>query len=365
MHKVISTWFFDVNWVFRYIVVVLAFYAPCIFSAYRNGSLMTATAGTPIPFASDYTFHIIWALAIPLFLTLVPGYYDAASEIGSASSGNTSTWMVVAGERISVIHESRGWLLTGLSVAALITAFIAFMNIRSFRSPASSPANSWWLPDGKFVLATWVFFGLCFIVAAVGLTLICRYCASIFVLRSLAGQHELLPDVASSSSTVSAFFTQFLITMLPPLLIPVLVVLTRVYRGGLAPNDFVTIFNAFVVPVCVLLILFIPVEFSRIPQKSRAARKQHLSEIDQQLQGAAVAIVEGHAGAGSTDDEIRAKIDQLEWKKKSIQANYPVWPIDFAKLAKEGSIVLGVLLSLATCMGLLLRFYMKIRLTGR
>ena len=180
-------WFYSIKWYYQYFILVGIIYSPAIVLTWIGGTLIKCEkTQCDISFIFDFTFHIIWLLAIPLFFVLVKWFY---SEANAAFESLANTTPAIVSEqlktRIVSFHRSPIPVTIGCIVGVLSAGTIAFLNLRSLRVgiEVGKTTWSWWLPSGQFCPATVFFFVICGLVTCGGLIVITRYVHGILSIR--------------------------------------------------------------------------------------------------------------------------------------------------------------------------------------
>jgi len=361
------SWFGHWPWLIRYASVVAIVYVPA--------ALITILAGTfrqpcripcHISFVQDYTFHIIWALAVPLSLSLIPFFFDETESmfqtLQAAGAGAQVRERAVrtpgepllspeALNRVGQFNHGAAAPVVGLAMGLIVVTAVALRNLLSL-SKAEETIWSWWFPSGRFCAATVLFLVLWAIVSWVCFTVLVRYFYTVSMIRAAVSHVPSggLPAwLAGSNGALWPFFRAFSLALLPLAVIPIFVWMARTFRGGIPLADPVTMLNALALPAAISLLLIVPALATGVPSRLREQRRHLLFLNAVQT----TRVLDRLAAAETTADSepLLGELESLSSAKAEIEDAYSTWPLPGNSFRRFALTLLPLLISVAQSLG--------------
>ena len=302
-----------------YVVVAAAVFVPAMVLSLRARTFLPdGLNGCQVPFVTDYAFHVVALVAVPLTTVLLNRFFAKANEIVEELSarGILGGGLLLEEEKFQA--SCRPWLY-GLAIGGTLALVIAFVNLKTLG------VYSWWYAGGRFGAGTLFMLLAGMAEASVISDALIRYFR---ILRVLSRQVEALKRaptwLADPAGPVWPFFRDFYIALLPAALLPLSVWASRTLKGRISLWDPISILNIVALPAGTLLILIVPVIISGIPRRLRQQRDALLHEQSSRIDEALAKFL-----TTSNRDKAMELVDEIREIAKTraiIEKESMVWP---------------------------------------
>ena len=349
------SWFGIVPWYLRYLLFVLLVYVPAILITIKADTFR-GNSKCDIPFVSDYTFHINWIAAIPIFLALLPWFFSHVDDTLLKLHNNSGGLSFLSKNEFKSVlkYQKSIWFpLSGALCGITVAGIVAIVNLRSLKL-ATQTRWSWWFPSGTFCAGTVLFLLICALVTAIGFSVLLRYAHVIIIVRTSVLKLSRIPLwIASSPGPLSNLFQTFFITFLPLLLVPICVFIARTFRGQIELTDPVTVLNILAGPIGIIAFFIAPCVLTGIPQKLNNQRSVLLATTNQEIDS--VISTMDKQLLSSNYDAVTQRMQYLNAKKEFISNQHPVWPLPSfkASLSALGAFIVATISTIAALVTIL------------
>lgn len=304
-----------------------------------------------VPFLGDYGFHVIYVLALPFYITLLPALFCAMKNALGELSGPRSPSFLdkKALERLYRLWRNpRVTLLTALPgpvVVAVIGISTVIGHITEVRTD-----YVWWF-DGS-VAGPAIIYSAFAVLAVICTPPLFQYAGVVNVIRKSLPKMARVPIWASASpGPLYGLFTTFMLTFSPLLLVPIMVIWTRL-SAGFEITEPITFIGLSVVPVGIAGLALLPCLLSGVPGRMKQQRDSLLSNNSERADDYLTDPASQLNGAGP--GKIIQRISLLSAQRDFIFRNHRIWPIPSLKAAVG---TMAVYLSVASAVLALIRYF--------
>jgi hypothetical protein len=322
------SWFWRLPGVVRYFLIVVIGEGPGLLLAHHHDRF---DCRCYVPFRYDYAHHMIFLLAIPVYITLLPILFrtmeNTLAGLSEVPDGEFNL------DRRYLKRLRRLWKDPKMSVATAlpgiaVTMVVGILNIRG-HIDSGRTVYVWWF-NGSLT-GPIIIYGIFAIVAAICTPPLFQYVGVINVIRKSVPNHERIsPWVGASPGPLYNLFAMFMATLSPLLLIPSMIFWTRVSKG-IAVTEPLTFVSLILVPIGVVALALLPCYISGVPGRLRRQRDRLLQNNSLVTANLMRDLASAHKHYNS--EELKRHMSLLSEKRIFILKNHPVWPVPTFKAA--------------------------------